>query len=201
MVSRAQLVVVTIIVAVGLIGPMSFIAQEASRSPAESAVPTNTTAPKKTQTVQVAQILEYTATTEAEIVSVNPVLAVVVVSDKAYNQTVANLSSVPFALQSLDGEDNVFRAVYSLGDALDYYTVIPLLEEMNFTVADRGMSAEIALPESFTATRSGKDYTLYSSPSDEVTAVISGEQQSGYANFSLEIRKAGNKLTVAAHEL
>ncbi|MCK4327224.1 MAG: hypothetical protein KAW41_01980 [Candidatus Diapherotrites archaeon] len=198
MVSRAQLIVVTAIVAIGLMGPMAFIAQEAAKNPAEEAA--EATKPVQ-QTVQLSQVIELEAIVTAEITRVDPILVAVVASDFGDNETVAILSNLSSAgLDSIDGEGHVFRAVFMLADPTEYSIVLGELAGLNMTVVDQGMTAQIILPKTYTAYRGGHEYTLSTLPSDEVTAIISGEAQSGPAEFSLKITKSGEQKKIVAVE-
>ena len=197
MVSRAQLIVVTIIVAVGLMGPMAFIAQEAAKEAPEAASGEPQAPPS--QPLKMTQVLEYTAELSAEVVSVDPTLiAVIVYEGDSASETFSNLSSAP--LVSFEGEPPVYRARFSLSDPMGYQSVIDELAANNATVVDQGMPAEIALPESFTAHRAGIETTLSTSPADDVTAIIHGGTQSGALNFTLRITKTGDRLEIVAAE-
>ncbi|MFC2175011.1 hypothetical protein ACFLQ2_04070 [archaeon] len=199
MVSRAKLIVVTIIVALGLIGPMSFIAQEAAKEPPQELVGVDEPTQLPSQPRKFTQTLEYEATVTADIVSVDPQLIVILVSES--NETEALLSNLSTAsLASVEGEGGVYRTIFGLTDASDYPAVLSELEEINMTVVDQGMPATIRLPDSFSAYRGEFEYTLSPSASDKVEAVISGETQSGPAEFSLRITKSGDKMEILAVE-
>lgn len=197
MVSRGQLIVVITIITLGLLGPVSFIAEEAAKN--KTPIPTIT--PSPSHSFVMTQVREYEANVTADIIEVQPIIAAVIgynASAEEMNAILSNFTNC--TLIRVEGE-GVFNALFSLNDPMDYGMVIFQIESANMSLLNYGMPAEIKLPDSFTAMRNGKEYTLTMNPNDSVHAVVSGITQSGSTEFYLKITDYGGKKTIIATEL
>lgn len=197
MVSRAQLIIVTVIVAFGLIGPMSFIAQEAARN-------TTTVGPSPTpppQPVKLTQVRQYTAELTANIINVQPLMIVVLRTELPQNELIEALSNSSIAnLTSLEPGQGVYTAVFSLISVESHKQLLVELSLEPVTVLDYGLPAEIELPFSFTAYRNGAPTEMTYGPSDQLDAIVK-QTLAGDSQFGLSITQTGNVKKIVAVEI
>ena len=197
MVSRNQLAIVIVIISFGLIGPMSFIAQESAKN---TTTATDVISTPPTQPVQLSQVLEYTADVTGEIIEVHPALVVILESnatkDELYDELL-NFSNATLASLDYNG---YYTASFVLESPEDRNLVLSQFMLTNHSISEYAMPAEIKLPDTFTAYRGSFASELTVNPTDKVDALVSGYILSGPANFTLRITKSGNTKQIVALE-
>ncbi len=161
MVSRNALIVVLVIVTLGLIGPISFIAQNAAKN---DTLPTTVSATPIPQPIQLSQVLEYTADVTAEIDEVYPVLVAVLATNMTQPELYAELGNLSNAtLQSLEPGE-YYTASFMLENAEDRGLLLTQLMFSNVTIIEYAMPAEITLPSSYTAYRGTAPHYTHTQP-------------------------------------
>ncbi len=195
MVSRTQLIIVTAIVALGLLGPMSYVAQSAAK---KGATPTPTPAAAPQVPAVLTPVLRYSANVSGSITQVEPTLLVVLDTNKTGENLTAAASNLTNAtLKSLKPQSKHYVAIYSLNSTADAFGVLFGLSQRGIGILQYGFPAKVELPPEFTAYRNGRAYNLTVGATDSVTGIATSAAP-GPANFSLDIvEKAGKKEIMA----
>ena len=195
MVSRTALIVVTVIVALGLLGPMSYIAQSSSKN---GTAPAATPAAAPQAPAVLTPVLHYSAKVPGSITEVEPtLLAVFDTNMTGENLTAAASNLTNATLLSLKPQSNHYAATYKLNSTADAFGVLFALSQHGIGILQYGFPAKVELPPSFTAYRGGRAYKLTIGPADSITGITTSDKPQP-ANFSLDIvEKAGKKRIMA----
>ena len=199
MVSRTQLLIVTAIVALGLLGPMSFIAQSAAKNETASH-PAAAPSAQPRAPVILTPVVRYSASVTGTVVSVQPTLLVVLSSNLTAGNLTAALSNFTNAtLTSLQPQAGHYVATYSLNSTDSLFNVMFGLSKKPVSILQYGLPAEVSLPPAFTAYRDGRAYNITIGASDQISGIVT-RTQSGKANFTLDIVETGDKKKIVAVE-
>jgi len=199
MVSRTKLIIVTAIVALGLLGPVSFIAQSAAKN--STAVQATVTPTPQTAPMVLTPVIKYNARVAGKVVSIQPSLIVVLASNSTGDNLTAELSNFTNAtLTSLRPQSKSYVATYHLNSSDALFNVLFGLSKRPVSILQYGMPADVSFPPTFTAYREGRAYNITIGTSDSVTAIVTGTKQGGEANFTLDITETGNKKKIVAVE-
>jgi len=199
MVSRTKLIVVTAIVALGLLGPMSFIAQSAAKN--STAVQAKAAPVSQSAPIMLTPVIKYSARVTGSVISIRPSLIVVLASNSTGSNLTAELSNFTNAtLTSLRPQSGNYVATYHLNSSDALFNVLFGLSKRPISILQYGMPADVSFPPTFTAYRNGRAYNITIGASDSVTAIVTGTKQGGEANFTLNIVETGGKKKIVAVE-